>query len=340
MLGSTGPDTERLELDLLLRGFQVSRMLRVVADLGIADRIAADGAVTVTDLAGACKVHPTPLLRILRALAAFGVFHVSPDGWVSHSPRSRLLRTDTPNSFHHAARFWTAPGSWNAWSRLDAALAEENPHQVAWDMSRFDYLRRHPDEAWEFDMFMASFPDNRHAAVAASYDFSAARLIVDIGGGNGEMLRHILGRSPAARGVVFDRPDVVQAIPMDRQMQGRIAVEGGSFFEKVPPGADHYLVIRVLHDWNDHDYLRILRSCRAAMSMDARLLIGEQILEPDPARGRATDYLLDVHMMAMFGDARERTEAEHRDLLTASGFALRRVIATPSPVSILEAVPV
>jgi hypothetical protein len=106
----------------------------------------------------------------------------------------------------------------------------------------------------------ASFPDNRHAAVAASYDFSAARLIIDIGGGNGEMLRHILGRSPTARGVVFDRPDVVQAIPMDRLMHGRIAVAGGSFFEKVPPGADHYLVIRVLHDWNDHDYLRILRA--------------------------------------------------------------------------------
>jgi hypothetical protein len=56
------------------------------------------------------------------------------------------------------------------------------------------------------------------------------------------------------------------------------------------------------------------------MSRDAHLLIGEQILKPDPARGRATDYLIDVHMMAMFGDARERTEAEHRDLLTASGF--------------------
>jgi hypothetical protein len=37
-------------------------------------------------------------------------------------------------------------------------------------MSRFDYLRYHPDEARAFDLFMASFPGNRHAAVAASYD--------------------------------------------------------------------------------------------------------------------------------------------------------------------------
>ncbi len=285
MSGTTVPDKDRLELDLLLRGFQVSRMLRAVADLGVADRIATDGAVAVADLAAACNVHPTPLLRILRALAAFGLFQVSSDDLVSHSPRSRLLRTETPNSLHHAARFWTAPGSWNAWGMLDAALTGGNPHQTAWNMSRFDYLRLHPDEARAFDMFMANFPDNRHAAVAASYDFSAARLIVDIGGGNGETLRHILGRFPTPRGLVFDRPDVVHAIPADRLMQGRIAAEGGSFFEKVPSGADHYLMIRVLHNWGDNDCLRILRNCRAAMSMDARLLIGEEILEPDPARG-------------------------------------------------------
>jgi hypothetical protein len=340
MSGTTAPDKDRLELDLLLRGFQVSRMLRVVADLGVADRIATDGVVAVTDLAAACDVHPTPLLRILRALAALGVFQVSSDGLVSHSPRSRLLRTDMPSSLHHAARFWTEPGAWKAWGMLDAALTGGNPHQAAWGMGRFDYLRVHPDEARAFDVFMANFPDNRHAAVAVSYDFSTARLIVDIGGGNAEALRHILTRFPAPRGLVFDRPDVVHAIPADRLMQGRIVAEAGSFFEQVPSGADHYLMIRVLHNWGDDDCLHILRTCRAAMSVDARLLIGEAILEPDPARGQATAYLLDIQMMAMFGDARARTEAEYRDLLAASGLVLRRTIATPSPVSIIEAVPV
>jgi hypothetical protein len=46
-----------------------------------------------------------------------------------------------------------------------------------------------------------------------------------------------------------------------------------------------------------------------------------------------------MQMMAMFGSARERTEAEFRELLAAAGFDLLRVIATASPVSILEAAP-
>jgi hypothetical protein len=42
-------------------------------------------------------------------------------------------------------------------------------------------------------------------------------------------------------------------------------------------------------------------------------------------------------MMAMFGDARVRTEPEFFALLTATGFSPRRTITTPSPVSIIEA---
>jgi hypothetical protein len=333
-------DVDREELDLLLRGFQVSRMLRLIADLGVADKIPTEGHVTVQDLAAACAVLPEPMLRVLRALAAFRIFQVTVDGAVAHTPRSRLLRTDMPNSMHHAARFWTGPGSWSAWGMLDVAMTSGIPHKAAWNMDRFAYLRQHPDEARLFDAMMANFPDNRHAAVAAAYDFSGAGLIADIGGGNAGALRHILARVPAPRGLVFDREDVIDAITPEELMQGRIATRGGSFFNHVPSGADIYMLIRVLHDWSDEDCLRILRTCRAAMRPHSLLLLGEQILEPDPARGRATGYLIDVHMMAMFGRARERSEVEFRGLFDQSGFSLRRVIPTASPISIIEAAPI
>jgi hypothetical protein len=297
-------EDERTALDLLLRGFQVSRMLRLAADLGVADRIAPEGNVALDDLARDCGVQPQPLMRVLRALAAFGVFALKADGTVAHSARSRLLRTDTPNSLHHAARFWTAPGSWRAWERLDAALAGEVPHEAAWGIGRFDHLRAHAEEGRIYDEMMANYPDNRHAAIAAAYDFSGTRLIADIGGGNGAMLRQILTRFPEARGLVFDRMDVIRAILPDGLMGGRIAVAEGSFFEGVPVGADLYTLVRVLHDWRDEDCVTILRACRTAMKPEALLLIGEKILDPDPASGQPVGYLSDMQMMAMFGSAR------------------------------------
>lgn len=326
---------DREALDLLIRGFQVSRMIRLVADLGVADKI-SDAGLDVQALATACGVQPSPILRVLRALAAFGVFQVSAEGQVSHSPRSLLLRTDTPNSMHHGARFWTGPGSWKAWGELEVALQGGIPHEAAWGVGRFQYLKEHPEEARQFDLFMANFPDNRHAALAAAYDFSGASLITDIGGGNGEALRQVLGRFPEPRGLVFDRPDVVKAVPLASRLGERIGVEGGSFFAGVPTGADIYLLVRVLHDWSDEDCIRILRSCRAAMDFDSRLLIVEQLLEPDPKRGRPTSYLVDTQMMAMFGSARERTKSEFDELLAASDLSAQRVIATTSPVWIIE----
>jgi hypothetical protein len=99
------------------------------------------------------------------------------------------------------------------------------------------------------------------------------------------------------------------------------------------------MLIRVLHDWPDEECVRILRTCRAAMDPYALLLLGEQILEPDPARGRATGYLIDAQMMAMFGRARERSEIDFRGLFDQSGFSLRRVVSTASPISLIEAAP-
>ena len=122
-----------------------------------------------------------------------------------------------------------------------------------------------------------------------------------------------------ARGVVFDRDDIAAAIPPEARLGGRIEVQGGSLFDLAPEGADIYLVIRVSHNWTDDDCIRILRSCRAAMTPGARLLIVEQILEPDPALGRPSGYRVDTHMMAMFGAARERTESDFGERATKLG---------------------
>ena len=75
------------------------------------------------------------------------------------------------------------------------------------------------------------------------------------------------------------------------------------------------------------------------MGKNSLLLLGEQVLEPDPAKGQSTGYLLDVQMMAMFGRARQRTEGEFQGLFDQSGFKLGHIIPTASPVSIMEVWP-
>ncbi|MBV9113860.1 MAG: methyltransferase [Hyphomicrobiales bacterium] len=326
---------DRKELDFLLRAFQISRICRAAADLKVADRVPIEGSLSIDELARECRVQDEPLRRILRLLASVNIFAINSAGEVTHTPRSRLLRTDRRDSMHYAARFWTAQSSWRAWEYLDVALSGSVPHEAAWKLTRFAYLQAHPEEARVFDEMMQHFPDQRHQAIAASYDFSSHKQIVDVGGGNGEVLREILRRFPATDGILFDREDVIAAMPKD---EDRLARESGSFFERVPKGADCYLLVRVLHDWSDDDCLRILKRCQKAMPPSATLLICEQLLKDDPSLGTPSDYLIDTQMLAMFGHGRERTASEFRTLLEKCGFAFKRVIATQSIVSLIEAV--
>jgi len=106
----------------------------------------------------------------------------------------------------------------------------------------------------------------------------------------------------------------------------------------VPAGADAYVLKGVIHDWEDHEAITILRTCRAAMSDRSRLLLIERVLpeqiDPDDAPTRAK-FLSDINMFVNPG-GRERTEAEFRDLLGQAGLRLTRTIPTPSPQSLLE----
>ena len=124
---------------------------------------------------------------------------------------------------------------------------------------------------------------------------------------------------------------------------------GGDFFAAVPAGADAYILKYIIHDWDDERAVAILARCRAAMALGATLLLIERVLPERVATGDAAGagarppdlsaYALDLEMLVLTPGGRERTEAQFRRLVADAGFALRRVIPTQSPFSILEAAP-
>ena len=118
-------------------------------------------------------------------------------------------------------------------------------------------------------------------------------------------------------------------------VEGRVAIEHGNFFERVPSGGDVYILSHIIHDWNEEQCLTILGNCRRGMKPGARLLIVEFVLPEGntPHFGK----LVDMVMLAIPG-GEERTAAEYGALLSAAGFHMSRVVPTSSDVSIVEAV--
>ena len=312
----------------LARAHIAARCLHVIADCGAADAI-GDAAATPAEIAAHTGFDADALDRMLRLLAAHGIFVRTADGSYEHSPASRLLMTDEPDSLRSYVRMGGMPAFWERFTDLGRTAREgQRRHHMA---SLVDHFAAHPEEAAIFNAAMVSKSRTVLPAVAAAYDFAPFATIADVGGGRGHLLKLILERTPRAHGVLFERPHVIA----DTEPAPRLELVGGDFFVDAVPAADLYLLMDLLHDWDDADAARILSAVRRAAPPRARVLIVETLV-PETA-GPHFGKTLDIIMLAVTG-GRERTQAQHATLLAAAGFELTRVLPTPSQYSLVEAV--
>ena len=102
---------------------------------------------------------------------------------------------------------------------------------------------------------------------------------MDVGGGNGILLSHILRAHPGLRGVLADQEHVLDRARergyLGGDLEARTTMEPCNFFERVPPGCRAYLMKSVIHDWDDDQARIILANCRKAIPADGVLLLVE-----------------------------------------------------------------
>jgi O-methyltransferase len=226
-----------LALFRLTTGYYVSRALWVVARLGIADQLAA-GPRRVEELAEATGTQAPSLRRVLRLLASAGVFAEEADGHIALTPIGQCLRAGVPGSMRAGVLLF-AGRTQDAWSDLMYSVQTGEPiypHRHGVDV--WTYTAQHPEDAALFDEAMADFTRQAAIAVVAAYDFSPFGTILDVGGGAGALLAGILTANPALRGVLFDRPDVVERARAEiarRGLADRCTVVGGTSSRRCRP---------------------------------------------------------------------------------------------------------
>src|SRR5258708_13787731 len=328
------PSQYRIRLGL---GFMISQALNVAADLNVAERLAA-GERSVDDVGAETGCHADALYRIMRVLAAEGIFRETVDRRFELTELGSALRSDEPSSPRDVIRMMTRE-PYLAFTQLGHSVYTGLPaFDKVFGRPRFDWLADHPDQAALFQQAMIALSQGANEAVAEAYDFGPFARVVDVGGGHGQLLSEILKRQPPLSGVLFDLPAGVQTA---RGRAGNFPPHtdfvAGSFFESVPAGADAYILKKVIHDWNDEQAVRILRNCRDAMQPHGRVLVAETIIPP---RNQPTTIkLIDAAMLVVTGGLR-LPEAEYAALFAAAGLRLERVISTRQPISILEASPI
>ncbi|MEV6213083.1 methyltransferase [Kitasatospora sp. NPDC051914] len=323
--GPTDSRPQQRMMDLL-HGALITQLLVVATELDIAELL-ADGPVPVPELARRCGAHPQALHRVLRALAAQGIFREVEPETFALTPLAETLRADAPGSVRAWVRFWGLPEKLQAINSLSYSVRTGRPtfphiHGTDW----WSHLAAHPEQAELFNDAMGDMARRVHAAAVESCDLTGVAQVVDVGGGQGHLLATILPRYPELRATLLDQPSVVRGAEAVLEAAGiadRVDLVGGDFFDSVPQGADAYLLSMILHDWDDQQCVAVLGRIRQAMAPNARVIVIDAIVPEDnaPHDGK----LRDTVMMALH-PGRERTEAEFTALFAAAG--LRHIATT------------
>lgn len=299
-----------------------------------------DGPQSACALAHATSSHEPSLTRLLRALTSIDVLTEAADGRFELTSVGALLRTDVPGSLAAWAEF-CGTRSWATWGRLVQSVRTGNSFRKQTSgADGFHHLENDADGALLFNRAMVELTQPVAVAVARRLDLSGVSLIVDVGGGYGELIASILSEHPSMRGILFDLAHATATAASHLAAAGvedRCTVVTGSFFEAVPGGADAYFLKSVLHDWDDDQAVNILRNCREVMAPNAKLFVIERIApqhfcDSPHDQGIARS---DLNMLVGTG-GRERTENQYRELLAAAKLQVTHLLALGGPYSVLE----
>lgn len=323
----------------LATGFIVSTALQVSVRLGIPDRL-ANGPKSAKELAAEAGVQEDALYRVLRALASVGIFDESDGRRFALTLAGGLLRSGVPGSVQAMAKFMCSPFHLRVYSELMHSLKTGKPAvEKAVGMPVFEYLPKDPELSEIFNDAMTSFSEMVIPAALSAYDFGGIETLVDVAGGHGAVLTAILKKNPRMKGILFDLDHVIAGASGLIKASGvaeRLTTQSGDFFKAVPEG-DGYIMKSIIHDWDDERASLILRNIRSAMgSKKGRVILLDSVIPS----GNAPDFgkIIDIEMLALPG-GKERTETEFRALFEKSGFRLSRIVPTPSPLAVIEALP-
>ena len=328
-------ESPRQELFSLTQGYKTTQALYVAAKLGVADHL-QHGPKKSEELAKEVQANPKALFRLMRHLAAIGVFTQDESGKFGLAPLGELLCTDNPESMRYGAIFTGEENYKAAGNLLHSVRTGETAFNNLYGKGHFDWMAEHADASSTFNKAMAQSL-RRQANPVESYDYSGKRLVVDVGGGRGDLISSVLVANPAMEGILYDLPQgSAEALSLlqAKGVEDRCRIKTGSFFDSIPSGGDVYVLSRILHDWPDDKAATILANCRKAIKDDGTLLIRDSVISDNDVQGST----MDITMMIMTG-GKERTEAEWKNLLQSAGFALTRVYKKEGQFDLIEAKP-
>jgi SAM-dependent methyltransferase len=310
---------------------RLAHCLSVISKLKLPDAL-RERAKDAQELADELNLKSPELLeKILRLLASHGILSENSSARFGLTDLSLPLVSDHPSRSRDFFCLFLGELHSKVYSNLRPSLINgENPFHFTFQADNWEYFETHPEEGAEFNRMMQESVLQSIQPLSSDYPYSQFRNIMDVGCGLGSFLFAILDKNPNAKGILFDRPQVIQEVRVPDSLQDRVQMEGGNFLEKVPSmGEDSLILMKfVSHNWDDDKVGILLKNCFDALSgKNSRLVIIELLVPEYGANDLSSKFIqaFDLDMLA-FCNGRERKRSDFERILKKAGFVLTRII--------------
>ena len=323
--------------------FWQSRVLYVAAQLDIAT-VLGDEPLVADEIAVHVSAEPDAIYRLLRMLAAMGVFKETRPRVFANNRLSAYLREDNPNNVRAMILMHNSDVMSRPWyEELESCVRKGGvPFSCVHGEELFDYMDTHP----EFDALFSRAMDTVEAlsgdTFAQDFDWKRFERVIDVGGSKGSKSVAILKRHSHLKALVVDRAQVVRDAEQHwagreaPALLARLSFQPGDLFESVPMATsdkDIYLLSAVLHGLDDEACVSGLRNLyRACGGTRAHIAVMEMVMPESGAD--LTGAAFDMQMF-MGTRGRERTLRDWSRLFDTSGFVLAEQVNLQSFAKIL-----
>ncbi|GLJ19614.1 hypothetical protein SUGI_0354900 [Cryptomeria japonica] len=251
-----------------------------------------------------------------------------------------FVRENNPSNLVPLLLMQTHPVLMTSWHHLhECVLQDTNGFEKAHGKDLWAYGKDDPLVNNVVNDCMSTFTDLDMEQILSCYDgFKDVKTLVDVGGGKGTALAHIVTAYPHIHGINYDLPHVVQSALSIAGIEN----VGGSMFDSIPL-ADAIFVKNVFVDWDEEKCEEILGNCHKALPENGKLIVTENITMEGSVSNKSIDIVADLVMITLASGGKQRSEKEWKSLLQKSGFSVVKMVEPPGPFSklkIIEAIKV
>ncbi len=268
--------------------------------------------------------------RLLEACVALGLLAKVDGAYLNTPLADEYLKRSSPRTLSGYVRY-SNDALFRLWEHLDEAVIEGTNRWTQTFGGKgglFTHFFRTPEAQLDFLTGMHGFGMISSPAVAAAFDLSRFRTLVDLGGATGHLALAARDRYPHMKAAVFDLPPVIEIAK--EHVGDRVSLVPGDFFADPLPPADLYALGRILHDWTEEKIVTLLKRVHDALPDGGGLLIAEKLMNEDRS-GPVATHMQSLNMLVCT-EGRERTLSEYTALLWSAGFRFVEGRATGAPL--------